>query len=106
MIFLTHIVKVPILGCPRRSSVNRIQVTGLIAVSSIFIYVGPVAVLRYVYTVTIIISAARRDRVLGERDDVRQQQNVEAATNGNASRGHSSRVRDRAIDSLLSRRCG
>lgn len=85
---LTHVVKVSILWCPRRSSVNRIQVAGLIAVPSVLIHISPVTgrVLWYIHTVTIVISATRQDRVLGERDDVRQQ-HVEAATNSNASAG-------------------
>lgn len=98
---LTHIVKIPILGCPRSSSVNRVQVTRLIAVPSVLIYIGPVAgrVLWYIYTVTIIVSATRQVTVLGERDDVRQQ-HIEIATNSNASHG-----RVLFTNSHSSRRC-
>lgn len=83
---LTHVVKIPILGCSRRSSINRVQVTRLIAVPSVLINVGSVArrILRYIYTVTIVVSTTRRDVVLGKHDN---QHHIEIAKNNKASNG-------------------
>lgn len=103
MSYLTYAIKKSILGCPGGSPVTGLQVAGLIAVPSILVDVSLVTgrVLRHVHAVAIVITAARRNVVLGERAESREQR-VQAATVNDAVRasstrvGHVPRVRERA----------
>lgn len=89
-ILATHVVKIAILGCPRGSSVNWIQIAGLITVSSILVNVGLVtSVIRHIDAVAIVVSAAGRDLLLGKRKVSRQAQ----VTDEDVARGDASYAR-------------